>query len=178
MLELVKTWVPIFATLATGVWAAWTYFDNQERQQAQQAADFIKTTNLQMRQAQEPFIKRQLDLYFETAQVVGKLVTLQPNTEGWKAQHTRFWQLFWTELSLVEHDSVKKAMESFSTSLEGFRKEPSEKRLDDLQQHAYRLSQALRGGIYNSWISGPEQPIHISRSSGSQSQPASPDKDR
>jgi hypothetical protein len=35
-------------------------------------------------EAQRPFLVKQLDLYFETAQIAGKLVSLDPASEEWR----------------------------------------------------------------------------------------------
>ena len=70
-------------------------------------------------EARKPFLARQLDLYFETAEVVGKLVTIDDwDSDEWKAKRARFAILFWTTLSLVEDDPVKEAMEVVAGQLQ------------------------------------------------------------
>jgi hypothetical protein len=51
------------------------------------------------------------------AQVTGQLVTSSNYTSPeWTKNVRRFEQLFWTELSMVEDEGVKQAMQEFSNN--------------------------------------------------------------
>lgn len=105
------------------------------------------------REAQQPFLKKQLELYFETAEVIGKLVTLDQTQSEWKVAETRYWALYWSELSLVEHEVVKKAMQKYAGALSGYKQAPSAQSRDVLQDYTYKLAIALREGVSSSWSS-------------------------
>jgi hypothetical protein len=51
-------------------------------------------------QAQKPFLEKQRKLFFETAEVAGKLIEwgIDSNGEEWKQYTNRFWKLRWGEL--------------------------------------------------------------------------------
>src|SRR5437588_830515 len=80
------------------LWGLFTYLDH-EREVARNAADQEKHDEATRTvEARQPFLKKQLDLYFEAAQTTGKLVTLAPDAEEWKELERRFWELYWSEL--------------------------------------------------------------------------------
>jgi hypothetical protein len=107
LLNLIQAWLPVLTVVVGALWGLYTFIDHQkevareaDRQQSQQAAT-------RLLEAQKPFLEKQLALYFEAAQVVGKLVTLKPGDTEWGNNENRFWQLYWSELSMVEDGTLK-----------------------------------------------------------------------
>ena len=87
--------VPLIVAVGGGLWALFVYL-------AQRRIEVTK-----------PFLQKQLELYFETVQVLGKLYTLDTNSSEWQEAERRFWCLYWAELPMVEHDAVEDAMVEF-----------------------------------------------------------------
>jgi len=154
---LAQAWLPILTAVLGAVWGLWIYLDDQEtaRRQAADLAD--KESRTRLIEAQKPFLDKQLELYFETAQLVGRLVQEPKNTPKWEADVDRFWQLYWSELSMVEHQVVETAMVRFGSELRAFLGGQSPDR-NGLQRAALDLAHAIRGGIEQSW-GGPGSEI-------------------
>jgi predicted DNA-binding WGR domain protein len=168
---LVKVLAPTFGTVGSAVWIAYTYFDRQREAHTQQLLQLEKENKTRMLEARKPFNDRQLALYSEVSQVTGRIVTSTNFSNGeWAANVVRFWQLFWTELSMVEDERVKQAMQRFGKQLNimieaGRESEDArEKELKLLQQRGYQLASALRASIEDSWLvnlsSSPTQEDH------------------
>ena len=81
-----------------------------------------------------------------------KSIDKWPESVEWKGYYTRFYQLFWTELSIVEDEKIKSAMQDFSRQLNAVLHEPGNESLQtELNQVAYRLARNLRRGIEKQW---------------------------
>jgi len=153
--------LPVVTTVAAGLWIAGTYLQDQRREAAgrealleRQQSELEQQNRIRSFEAGQRFRDRQFDLYMETAAVVGRLVTVDPAGPVWEAAAERFWQLFWSELSVVEDGGVKTAMQDFGPPLRAVEATaPPDRRAAQagLQQPAYRLSQALRASIRQSW---------------------------
>jgi hypothetical protein len=107
-------------------------------------------------EARKPFIDKQLELYIRTAKVAGALVSVNtgiPRAE-WMKTFREFEELYWTELSMVEDERVKQAMQDLYPRLKWARDQaevvPEEKWLA-IQQSSYRLAKALRSSIEATW---------------------------
>jgi hypothetical protein len=150
---VIQVWLPILTVIVGGVWGLYTYIEAQKDARDQAQIEQEKLASARAREAQQPFLKMQLDLYYETAQVIGKLVTLDPSKEEWKSAETRYWALYWSELSLVEHDVVKRAMQEYSGALSAYKKAPNDASRGRLEGNTYTLATALRDGISSSWSS-------------------------
>ncbi|HXO71644.1 MAG TPA: hypothetical protein VN838_22015 [Bradyrhizobium sp.] len=150
---VIQVWLPILTVIIGGVWGLYTYIEAQKAAQQQAQIEQDKLARAREREAQQPFLKMQLDLYSETAQVIGKLVTLDPSKEEWKSAELRYWALFWSELSLVEHEVVKQAMQKYAGALKGYKKAPNDQSRSFLEDNTYILARALREGISSSWSS-------------------------
>src|SRR6266550_849493 len=152
LLDVVQNWLPVLTVVVGALWGLWTYIESQkaaeelrltqaktfeeQRQAQQKEADaqqrlqVAREANTRRVEAQKPFLTKQLELYFETANVVGKLVTLAPaptdqSSKEYEEALRRFYALYWSELSMVEHKNVESAMVVFKNALENRLKESS-----------------------------------------------------
>ncbi len=156
ILALVQGLLPALTAIIGGLWVAFTYLDHQKVARTEQQLQLQRDNRTRLLEARKGFIDKQLALYIETAQVAGKLVSA--NTDVPKAEWTttvrRFEQLYWTELSMVEDDTVKLAMEDFYKNVLWVSEQteivPIEK-WSEIQQSSYRLARALRSSIEASW---------------------------
>lgn len=167
LLALVPTVLPAMTAILGGLWVVFTYLDHQRdqeraqrtlatqqqadaaRQAAKQQEDVARQNSIREFEARKPFVQKQFDLYIETAAVVGRLTTLDPKSEDWAKNSIRFWQLYWTELSLVEDRGVELGMVRFGEALTAYHRDPQTQ--PDLQQASLSLAHALRDSIRDSW---------------------------
>ena len=153
LVNLIQAWLPVLTVVVGALWGLYTFIDHQkevareaDRQQSQQAAT-------RLLEAQKPFLEKQLALYFEAAQVVGKLVTLKPGDTEWGSNENRFWQLYWSELSMVEDRDVEGAMVKVGKQLAEYKKSPNkDENARALEISVYELAHAIRNGIQTTWI--------------------------
>lgn len=159
VLTLLQGLLPVMTALLGGLWVVFTYLDNQKIQAQQQAAaaqrqeaELTRQRTVRQFEARRPFLEKQLALYSETAAIVGKLVTHDPSEEAFREARLRFWQLYWSELSVVEDNGVASQMKQFGDALKqwetGTRAASAQ---DELSTRAYFLAQALRASIDASW---------------------------
>ena len=155
ILALVQGLLPALTAIVGGIWIAWTYLENQKHAQAEQIAQAQKENTTRLLEARKPFIDKQLAPYVETSQVAGKLVSTEHYSDSdWQDQFRRFEELFWTELSMVEDEGVKAAMQNFARKLRWINSHQSAAHHSDqeeLQQLSYQLARALRSGIESTW---------------------------
>ena len=168
LLELAKGWLPVLSVVAGALWGLYTYLDHQKTARAeteaarqQQAAagraQAERDSRTRLIEAQKPFLDRQLALYFQTAQTVGRLVTEAWPSDDWENDRRRFWQLYWSELTMVEHSGVAAAMSNFGRQLAVVDASIQAKKpvdpadLRQLEQLALGVAGALRKGVENSW---------------------------
>ena len=157
-LELAKVLLPALIAILSGLWVAFTYIDGQEQARAKQDKQ-IQNDNLTRRlEVQKPFSSIQLALFMEAGKAAGQLAAFDKSAEKWresvewKGYYTRFYQLFWTELSIVEDEEIKSAMQNFSLQLNAVLHAPGDESLQQqLNQLAYRLARTLRRGIEKTW---------------------------
>ncbi len=149
-----------------GLWIAFTYLDHQREAQKEEIERAKHENATQLVQAQSPFLRKQLDLYFETAQVAGKLVVYTPDDKEWAETEQRFWALYWSELSMVEDRRVEEAMVTLSKRLYDYtasRKMTKEhnQSFDDtkgkqpLSNASLELAHAIRKSIESAWRGAP-----------------------
>ena len=156
ILALIQGLLPALSAVAGGLWVAFTYLDHQKEARQQQEEQSKRDNRTRLLEARKQFIDKQLALYIETAQIAGKLVSTDTSvpTDEWRAASRRFEQLYWTELSMVEDDNVKGAMEDFYGHLLWVNEQssvvPNEK-WREIQHSSYRLARALRTSIEASW---------------------------
>ena len=158
ILALIQGLLPALSAVAGGLWVAFTYLDHQREAPKQQEEQSIRDNRTRLLEARKPFIDKQLALYIETAQIAGKLVSTLTSyaipEEEWRAASRRFEQLYWTELSMVEDDNVKGAMEDFYGHLMWVNEQSSvvpPDKWSDIQNSSFSLARALRTSIEASW---------------------------
>ena len=143
--------LPVLVALAGGFWALYNFMGQQERFAVERRLEDERQTRARLIEAQKPFLTQQLALYFDTSQLVGKIITQQPKTDEWGKLESRFWALYWSELAMVEHPVVESAMKNFGDQLATFRNDPSEAQRRILERRAYELAHAIRSGIVSAW---------------------------
>jgi hypothetical protein len=139
--------------LVVAIWAVYTWTAEQRKSSEDRVKESERQAIVRLFEARKPFLDKHLALYVETAQVVGRLVS---NSRGgkWDEDFLRYEQLFWTELSMVEDDGVKAAMQNFAEKLRWIAANPSHVQdadREELKQRSYRLAKALRAGIEETW---------------------------
>jgi hypothetical protein len=103
-------------------------------------------------QAQQPFLQKQLGLYFEAAEAAGKLTdpTLKKNDFEWKNNVARFWQLRWAELEMVGDAGVRQAMRRLQQQIIETENDQSRNR-HDLRWSVECLADELRLSLEEAW---------------------------
>ncbi len=97
-------------------------------------------------EAEKPFLILRQQRYQETLQTAGVLANPEQNSaEELQKAEKRFWELYWSELALVEGRDVEKAMIRFGDELRPTMSPTSR------QAAAYHLSHALRDSLFRSW---------------------------
>lgn len=154
ILGLIKDWLPSLTVVVGAIWALYKYLDHQEEVQRNAK---IQSENLAITrriEAQKPFLEKQLRLYFEAAEVAGRLATLKPENEKWETNENRFWQLYWSELSVIETSEVENAMVAIGDILPAYKAAPKDVQTNaDLDNAIYDLAHAIRNGIESGWRS-------------------------
>ncbi len=152
--------LPVLTAVGGGLWGAFVYIEQQRSAQEQAAHAAESAARTRLLEAQQPFLTRQLDLYFETSEVLGRLVMLTPGTPEFDEAESRFWALYWSELSMVESSGVERAMKACGDALTAYLRDPARK--SAFQSSVYVVAHAIRDAIKESW----------GASAGSSSEPA------
>jgi hypothetical protein len=152
ILSIIQAWLPVLTVVVGAGWGLYTYLDHQkevQRDQTRQATEEAATRRIEV---QKPFLEKKLTLYFEAAQIAGRLATLKPGAEAWNDTENRFWQLYWSELSMVETDAVEEAMVKVGQALTILKNSPEDKDARRaLNEAIYELAHAIRDGIESAW---------------------------
>jgi hypothetical protein len=165
LLSFAQATLPALSAIAVGLYTVIQYFDGQQKYRDQQADlnnkyhdQQVEINKTRLLEAQKAFFDNQLKLYMEAAKIAGQLVAIDRTKDGWpegkewKEAYERFYQLFWTELSVVEDNTVKTAMENFSSQLQKVMASPNDRSGDEeFQQLSYRLARQIRSSIEASW---------------------------
>jgi len=130
--DLVIKGLTLVGVVVAAVWAYHTYTDTKEK-------EFYSA-----------FWNAKLTLFLETSSAASTMATTESLDEFNKAR-TKYWELFFGRLSLVEGLSVKVAMESFSALVPTGLMEQKALPLKSLQQPAYRLTSALKQELGHAW---------------------------
>lgn len=95
-------------------------------------------------EVQKPHLERQLKLYTEACQLAVTLAT-SSDPEQTVIAESRFWELYWGELCMVDNRGVERAMMNLGNALE--------KKADQskLKSASYDLAHALRRSLESSW---------------------------
>lgn len=155
--------LPVLVALAGGIWAVITYIDKQSVARLEEARIAEQEAQTRLLEAQQPFLERQLDLYFETSEVLGRLAMADPGSDVFSTAEDRFWALYWSELSLVESHGVEAAMVRAGQTLPPYsgarRGDPSFDCLQsNFQSSVYYVAHALRDAITERWGTGRSAP--------------------
>src|SRR5438309_11209891 len=105
LLKSIQSWLQVLTVVGGAAWGLYTYIqhDNEvkaeearksEELRAQTTAQAASEGRTRRIEAQKPFLSKQLDLFFETAQVTGRLVTEDVQSPAWRADDVRFWALY------------------------------------------------------------------------------------
>lgn len=97
-------------------------------------------------EATKPYLERQLKLYTEATQVASQIATSDDDGAVAKAT-TRFWELYWGELALVEDLGVESAMKSFGDTLLASKDKATLKKSSLALAHACRDSLSISWGV-------------------------------
>ena len=156
VLALVQGLLPALTAVVGALWIAWTYIENQKQAEVSRIEQATRENTARLLEARKPFLAEQLARYIETAQVAGKLVTTTDFAGSeWQTQLRRFEELYWTELSMVENETVKERMQQFSRQLlridANKSQPPNDNEVEKLRQDSYVLARALRRGIEATW---------------------------
>jgi hypothetical protein len=156
MLAIIQAWLPVLTVVVGAVWGLYTYLQHQKEVERQQAIQAERDATTRRIEAQKPFLQKQLELYFETAQIVGRLVTMKPGSADWDTLERRYWALYWSELSMVEHHVVEEAMVKFGAALSDYKEAPDNRdKIRALNNAAYQLAHAIRTGVESAWSGNP-----------------------
>jgi hypothetical protein len=128
----------VLVTVVAAVWVALTYF------QSQKDARITRTF-----ESRKPFLELQLKLYTETAQVAGKLAVATIGEADFKKAVHRFWELYWSELAVVEDQRVELAMEKVGEALAEMQNKAAPRSV--LEDSVLDLAHALHDGIIDEW---------------------------
>jgi hypothetical protein len=148
---IAQAWLPTLTAVVGAIWGLWLYVDQHQKDREQASEQAVRDSRARIIEAQKPFLDKQLGLYFETAQVVGRLVQTDWTSDAWKADDNRFWELYWSELTMVEHKSVAQSMHDFGELLKKLEQSMDKPHQDALHTASLKLAEALRNGIQSSW---------------------------
>jgi hypothetical protein len=156
ILALIQGLLPAMTAIVGGLWVAFTYLEHQNESRLAQQEQAKKDNVTRLLEAKKPFITKQLELYIKSAEIAGELVSINPDVSkaDWIKTLREFEKLFWTELSMVEDDNVKKAMQDLYPRLKWMRDQTefmTEDKLLPIQESSYQLAKALRISIEASW---------------------------
>ncbi|HXG23739.1 MAG TPA: hypothetical protein VNJ09_04220 [Chthonomonadales bacterium] len=112
------------------------------------------------KERQQPFLQKQLELYFEASQTTAVLATSHDKT-AWAKAYNRFWELYWGNLSIVEspyRQKEERAVEQKMVDYGGILKETggdmsklTEEQRNQLEQASLSLAHACRDDIQETW---------------------------
>lgn len=129
-LELALRVVTLLLAVFGALWGFYTYKDTKEK-------EFYTY-----------YWNQKLSLFLETSEAASTMATTLDDAEFREAR-SKYWELFFGRLSLVEGDRVKTAMEKFAKEIP--ETEPPELPVKDLRQPAYRLTLELKKELGAAW---------------------------
>jgi hypothetical protein len=161
LLGIVQAWLPVLTVVVGALWALYTYLGHEREIAGARHEQEQQNLATQTVEARKPFLEKQLALYYETAQVIGKIVTMTPDADEWPACERRFWELYWSELVMVEDSDVGGSMKEFSEQLSDYKSKyksvasQSPEKLEELKQLLYiaalHVAEKIRGSIARQW---------------------------
>lgn len=152
-LERLARWLAAALVIGVLVWAVASLVNaynaalaNARLQAAAQAETERQQAEARKVEASRPFLERQLALYTEAAQVAGVLAVSSDEAERKRAEQ-RFWELYWSEMVMVEDRFVETAMIHFGDCM----KDPTCAKSAQLKRAALNLSCEFRKSLVASW---------------------------
>jgi hypothetical protein len=97
-----------------------------------------------------PFLEKQLELCLEACEAASVLATTSSKVT-FKRARSRFLELYWGTLSVVEDKPVASAMVDFRRKLNELVKAKAPLPLDAMETDSYRLARAVRNLLIHSW---------------------------
>ena len=142
-------------------WGVFKYLDAREREFVRHEFDQRKQAETRRIEATRPYLERQLKLCTEATQVASRIATAKYGTSIGASDDSasankrdasvtedpvsRFWELYWGELALVEDERVERAMKKYGDAL--LENASPEK----LQGLSLSLAHACRDSLAKSW---------------------------
>ena len=145
--DSLKNWatvVPLVIAALGFVWGVYQYFQGQKVRAEQVKLDQDREAVQRRIEARRPFLEKQLALYTEATHAAATIATSTDATAIATAQ-TRFRELYWGELALVEDSPVEQAMMAFGSGLDRGAGQ------SELQQLSLKLAVACRDSLAVSW---------------------------
>ena len=145
--DSLKNWatvVPLVIAALGFVWGVYQYFQGQKVRAEQVKLDQDREAVQRRIEARRPFLEKQLALYTEATHAAATIATSTDATAIATA-HTRFRELYWGELALVEDSPVEQAMMAFGSGLDQGAGQ------SELQQLSLKLAVACRDSLAVSW---------------------------
>jgi hypothetical protein len=99
-----------------------------------------------VRESQKAFLDHQLSLYFEATSAASTIATSKAGSQEREKAETRFWQLYWGELSAVENGEVESAMVDFGNVLKAKGGRTWNFKTELCRSHVVRENRWLRAG--------------------------------
>jgi hypothetical protein len=149
-LTLAISSVPLIAMIGGAIWTVLSYLDNR-------ATEEKKTAELQILEAKKPFLDAQLEIYRDLTTTVGKIVSNASlrGSDQWKTDYQHFWDLYFSQLPLVEDQLVRSQLEKFQYQLQTYANGAyTEQNHKAAEEAAYDLAIALRNSISRQWQGG------------------------
>jgi hypothetical protein len=150
ILMLIQGLLPAMTAIVGGLWIVFTYLENQKIVEQQRSDQLRQQWRAQLIEARKPFLERQLKVYFDAANAIGKLV-VGMQTPEWDKAHDRFQELYWSDVVLVESKDVK----TWIGFLQGHATVHREKRSDItakiVKESAQKAVATIREDIESSW---------------------------
>jgi hypothetical protein len=165
--RIARGWQPLIILVIGALWtvanagitAYWAYYqyntkridDRNENEKSRLAAEKDAAATRKI-ESQKPFLQRKLDIYFESIKVAEQLIDtpLDPNSEQWKTNAHRFWQLRWGELEMVGDAAIRQAARRVGEQIIEVEYDPSRNR-HDLRWMVECLGDELRLSLEHAW---------------------------
>ncbi|WP_148714019.1 hypothetical protein [Chitinolyticbacter meiyuanensis] len=142
-----ENWLKILAVagaICSFLWGVYQWRDKSMQELEVRRLEAERLAETRRIEATKPFLDRQLTLYSEATKVASQVATLG-TTEAGKKARTRFWELYWGELALVENRTVEAAMKRMGDALAAGASE------QELQLASLAVARACRESLDKSW---------------------------
>ena len=142
-----ENWLKVLAVagaISSFLWGVYQWREKSAQDLALRSVEAERLAETRRIEATKPFLDRQLALYSEATRVASQVATLGKTDAGKKAR-TRFWELYWGELALVENRTVEAAMKQMGDALSAGASE------HELQLASLAVAKACRESLDRSW---------------------------